>query len=293
VDSWMLFVEVLVRGIAMGLVYALMGVGVTLIFGVMRISNFAQGEFYMLGAYVIFYLMNSLSLPFYVAVPMGMLIIFALGAVVEKLLLSPIHGKHVENAMEYSLIITFALSIFFQKLSILIFGPFYRKPPDYLVGNVGIGPVAIPGNLFIAIIVSALLILVVTLVIGRTRTGRAWRAIAQSPRGASIVGVRIGRQGTLVFGLSTAIAAAAGAILAPITLIFPTVGSTSLVKGYEIMAIGGVGSIPGSLIGGIMLGVAETLGSVYLDSAYKDLYGFALLMLFLIFRPRGLFGQVA
>lgn len=288
-----LFTEVLVRGIAIGVVYALMGLGLTLIFGVMRIINFAQGEFYMLGAYVVFFIMTTLSVPFYVALPAGMLVIFVLGVVVERLLLHPIHSQRVQNAMEYSLIITFALSIFFQKTAILLFGPFYKKIPDLLPGNVQLGPVALPGTLFLATILSAFLILAVTLFIGRTRTGRAWRAIAQSLPGASISGVRIDRQSSLVFGLSTALAAAGGAILAPFTLIFPTVGSAPLIKGYEIIAIGGLGSIPGSLVGGVILGVAETLGSVYINSAYKDLYGFGLLMLFLIFRPRGLFGQAS
>ncbi len=288
-----LFTEVLVRGIAIGVVYALMGLGLTLIFGVMRIINFGQGEFYMLGAYVVFYIMDGLSVPLYLALPAGMLVIFLLGLVVEKLLLSPIHSQQVQNAMEYSLIITFALSILLQKTAILIFGPFYKKLPDLWPGNVQLGLVSLPGNLFLAMILSGAVILLVTLFIGRTRTGRAWRAIAQSLPGAAISGVRIDRQSGLVFGLSTALAAAGGAILAPLTLIFPTMGSAPLIKGYEILAIGGLGSIPGSLIGGIILGMSESLGSVYINSAYKDIYGFALLVLFLVFRPRGLFGQAS
>jgi branched-chain amino acid transport system permease protein len=288
-----LFSEVLVRGISIGIVYALMGLGLTLIFGVMRIINFAQGEFYMLGAYVVYYVMSILGLPFYVALPVGMLVVFLVGLIVEKLLLSPIHSQRVQNTMEYSLIITFALSILLQKVAVLLFGPFYKNIPDHLAGNVQLGPIALPGNLLLAVVLSALLIAVVTLFIGYTKTGRAWRAISQSLRGAAITGVRVDRQSALVFGLSTAVAAAGGAILAPITLIFPTMGSAPLIKGYEIIAIGGLGSIPGSLIGGVLLGVGETLGSVYLNSAYKDVYGFALLMLFLIFRPRGLFGQAA
>ncbi|MGQ9676418.1 MAG: branched-chain amino acid ABC transporter permease [Chloroflexota bacterium] len=289
----MLFIEVLVRGIAMGSVYALMGLGLTLILGVMRVVNFAQGEFYMIGAYVIFYVMTSLSFPFYVAIPAGMLVMFCLGLVVEKLLLSPAHGKSVQNAMEYSLIITFAISIFLQKVAILAFGPFFRKLPDYLAGNVSLGPISMSGNLFLAMVLSTLLIVAVTLFLNHTRTGRSWRALAQSLEGASITGVRIDRQSGLVFGLSAALAAAAGGILAPITLIFPSVGAGPLVKGYEIIAIGGLGSVPGSLAGGLALGVVEALGSVYINSAYKDIYGFALLMLFLIFRPKGLFGQAA
>lgn len=285
------FMEIFIRGIAWGSVYALMGLGLTLILGVMRIVNFAQGEFYMLGGYVAVLLISDLSLPIFVALPVAMLVVFLFGMLVEQLLLSPVHKQRVESAMEYSLITTFALSILLRQSAIVLFGPFYRKLPDYLSQAVRLGPVSVPGNIFIAMLVSALLILAVTLFIGRTWTGRAWRAIAQSLQGASIAGVRIDRQSRLVFGLSAALAAAAGAILAPITLIFPTVGSAPLIKGYMILAIGGLGSIPGSLIGGILIGVSETLGSVYVSSAYKDVYGFVLLMIFLIFRPRGLFGK--
>ncbi|MGB9606869.1 MAG: branched-chain amino acid ABC transporter permease, partial [Bryobacteraceae bacterium] len=119
-----LFLEILARGIAIGTVYALMGLGLTLIFGVMRIINFAQGEFYMVGAYTVFSLMQNLGLPFYLALPLGMLTVFGIGWAVEQVLLRPALTGRIDNPMEYSLIITFALSILLQKLAILVFGPF-------------------------------------------------------------------------------------------------------------------------------------------------------------------------
>jgi branched-chain amino acid transport system permease protein len=290
-DSLMFFLDITSRGIALGAAYALMGLGLTLIFGIMRIVNFAQGEFYMLGTYTVFSLIVLANIPFYLGIPIGMLLMFILGMAVERTLLGHVSKGKIENPMEYSLIITIGLSIFIRQLVVLVFGPNYQKIPDYLSGSMNFGFLTMTWSWFLTFIVSAIFITVVTLYIRNSWRGRSWRSIAESPDGASILGVNIKTERSIVFGLSCALAAGAGAVLAPITLIYPTVGSAPLIKGYEILAIGGLGSIPGSLVGGILLGLVETLGSVYLDSAYKDFYGFALLVLFLIFRPKGLFGQ--
>jgi branched-chain amino acid transport system permease protein len=290
-DSLTFFLDITSRGIALGAAYALMGLGLTLIFGIMRIVNFAQGEFYMLGTYTVFALVMYAGIPFYLGIPLGMLLMFILGMAVEKTLLSPISKGKIENPMEYSLIITIGLSIFIRQLVVIIFGPNYQKMPDFISGKMNFGFLTMTWSWFLALVVSALLIIAVTLYIRYSWRGRSWRSISETPDGASILGVNVKRERSIVFGLSCLLAAGAGAVLAPITLIYPTVGSAPLIKGYEILAIGGLGSIPGSLVGGIMLGLAETYGSVYINSAYKDFYGFALLMLFLIFRPRGLFGK--
>jgi branched-chain amino acid transport system permease protein len=290
-DKAGLIIDVLMSGLAIGTIYALMGLGLTLIFGVMRVTNFAQGEFYMLGGYFVFYLLTFLRLPYPVAIVLSVVALFAIGVLIEKGLLGIIYSQKITNPMEYSLIITFALSICLQKVAILLFGPYYQKTPDFIDGNLNVGMVSIPWTLVLASLVSLGLIGAVTLYIRCSWRGRAWRAIAQSPPGAQISGVPLERESALVFGLSAALAAAAGGVLAPVTLVFPSVGSSALIKGYEILAIGGLGSIPGSLAGGLILGVAESLGSVLISSAYRDFYGFALLMLFLVFRPRGLFGQ--
>ena len=286
----MLF-ELVIRGIAIGLIYALMGLGLTLIFGVMRIINFAQGEYYMIGGYTAYYLMTLVGLPFYLAIPGAMGATFLLGAAVEKLLLSPIHQEQIENPMEYALIMTFALSIFFRKAASLVFGPFYRKPPDYVASDVLFAGINLSGGTVLTVLASAFLVIGTAYYIRRTWRGRSWRAITQSQRGAKIMGVDIPRESCVAFGASCALAAAAGALVAPLFLLSPSIGGPPLVKGYEIIAIGGLGSIGGSLIGGILLGVSETLGAVYISSAYKDALGFVFLTLFLIFRPRGLFGQ--
>jgi branched-chain amino acid transport system permease protein len=283
--------ELVIRGLAIGLVYALMGVGLALLNGVMRIINFAHGEFYMIGGYMAYYATTLLALPFFLAVPVAMLITFIIGVIVEKLLLSPIHTQKIEKPMDYALIMTFALLLFFRKMASLIFGPFYRKPPDYLPFDVYVLGVKLSGSMVLAGIVSALLVSGLAVFIRKSWRGRGWRAITQSRNGAKINGVDIGRESWISCGLSCSLAGAAGALVAPIFLVAPHIGGSPLVKSYEVMAIGGLGSIAGALAAGLMLGVTETLGAFYISSAYKDAIGFVMMAFFLLFRPQGLFGQ--
>ncbi len=286
-----MLLELIIRGTAIGLVYSLMGLGLVLLNGVMRIINFAHGEFYMIGGYLAYYSMTLLGLPFYMAVPLAMGGTFIIGALVEKLLLSPIHTQNLEKPMDYALIMTFALVLFFRKLAALIFGPFYRKPPDFVSFDLNILGVKLSGSMVLAGVSSALIVLLLALFIQKTWRGRSWRAITQSRPGAKINGVDIGRESWIACGLACALAAAAGALVAPIFTVSPTAGGPPLIKSYEVMAIGGLGSISGSLIAGLMLGVTETLGAFYISSAYRDAIGFVLMVVFLLFRPQGLFGQ--
>jgi branched-chain amino acid transport system permease protein len=289
----MFLLEMVTRGLAIGAVYALMGLGLTLIFGVMRVINFAQGDFYMLGAYLAFYFITSVGLPWPIAMVASMTVLFAVGCVVEWMLLSPIHSESrpLERSMEYALIVTFALSLFLQKSAILAFGPYFKRPPDYWRVALNLPYLHLDGNLIVTIVVAAVLIFATAAYVSRTWRGRGWRATAQDVRGAKLVGVHVALEARLAFGLACALAAAAGAAVAPEFLLSPTMGNTALIKGYEIIAIGGLGSIPGSLAGGLLLGVAENVGVVYIGGAYRELIGFALLVLFLVFRPSGLFGE--
>ena len=166
-----MLLELIIRGLTIGLVYALMGVGLALLNGVMRIINFAHGEFYMIGGYMAYYSMTLLGLPFYLAVPAAIFVTFLLGAVVEKLLLSPIHTQEIEKPMDYALIMTFALLLFLRQLAIKVFGPFHHKPPDYIPVDVTILGVKISGNELLAGAVSALLVLGLALFIKKSWTG--------------------------------------------------------------------------------------------------------------------------
>jgi len=218
-------------------------------------------------------------------------ITFCVGVIIERLLLSPIHQKQMEKPMDYALIITFGLVIFFRKVAALIFGPFYRKPPDYIQMDLSVAGIHLGGDMTLTLIASASLVIGLSYFIRKTWRGRSWRAVTQSQRGAKIMGVDIARESWIAFGTACALAAAAGALVAPLFLVSPSAGGPPLLKSYEVLAIGGLGSIGGSLIAGILLGISETLGSVYISSAYKDAIGFVFMALFLIFWPGGLFGQ--
>jgi len=286
-----MLLELFIRGITIGLVYALMGVGLALLNGVMRIINFAHGEFYMIGGYMAYYSSTMLGFPFYFSVPTAMIVTFLLGAVVEKLLLSPIHTQEMEKPMDYALIMTFGLLLFFRQLAIKVFGPYRHKPADYITSDVYILGVKISGNEVLAGAVSAILVIGLAIFIKKTWRGRGWRATTQSRNGAKINGVDIGKESWIACGVACALAGAAGALVAPIFTLSPTIGGSPLVKSYEVMAIGGLGSIAGSLVAGLMLGITETLGAFYISSAYKDAIGFLMMGFFLLFRPQGLFGQ--
>jgi branched-chain amino acid transport system permease protein len=286
-----MLMELIIRGITIGLVYALMGVGLALLNGVMRIINFAHGEFYMIGGYMAYYSSTMLGFPFYFSVPTAILVTFVLGAVVEKLLLSPIHTQEMEKPMDYALIMTFGLLLFFRQLAIKVFGPYRHKPADYITSDVYILGVKISGNEVLAGVVSAILVIGLAFFIKKTWRGRGWRATTQSRNGAKINGVDIGKESWIACGVACALAGAAGALVAPIFTLSPTIGGSPLVKSYEVMAIGGLGSIGGALVAGLMLGITETLGAFYISSAYKDAIGFLMMGFFLLFRPQGLFGQ--
>jgi branched-chain amino acid transport system permease protein len=286
-----MLLELIIRGISIGLVYALMGVGLALLNGVMRIINFAHGEFYMIGGYMAYYSSTLLGFPFYFSVPTAIIGTFVLGAVVEKLLLSPIHTQEMEKPMDYALIMTFGLLLFFRQLAIKVFGPYRHKPADYITSDVFIFGVKISGNEVLAGVVSLVLVLGLALFVKKTWRGRGWRATTQSRQGAKINGVNIGRESWIACGVACALAGAAGALVAPIFTLSPTIGGSPLVKSYEVMAIGGLGSIAGALVAGLMLGITETLGAFYISSAYKDAIGFLMMGFFLLFRPQGLFGQ--
>lgn len=288
-----MLLELIIRGVAIGLVYSLMGVGLVLIQGVMKVINFAHGEFYMIGGYLAYFATTSFGMPWYLAIPFSMVGTFLIGAVIEILLISPIHSGRIEKPMDYTLILTFGLLLAFRQLAIKLFGPFYRRPQDYITSNADIFGVSLSGGMIMAGIISALLVVALMIFLKTTWRGRGWRALTQSNQGATINGIDIGKESWIAFGLGCALAAAAGAIIAPIFTVSPHAGGPPLAKSYEILAIGGLGSIGGSVAAGLLLGLAETLGSFYISSAYRDAIGFIIMAIFLVFRPQGLFGQKA
>ena len=284
--------QYVLSGVVIGLIYSLMALGITFIYGIMKMINWSMGEFYMIGSYAQYALIATLLGPrrWWLALPLAMGAVFVLGLIIQRLLLRPMFVGVVERRDEYATIITIALMVFFRNLAIVVGGPNQYAPGDYAKPRM-LGTLPISGNRFVALIATLVLLGLFYLVVKHTALGRALRGAAQNRVGIQTAGIDVLRLDMIAFGVGVALAAAAGALLAPDFLVYPENGAISTFKGFEIIVIGGLGSIVGSVVGGLLLGVLEALGSVFISSAYRDLYGFVLLILVLVLRPTGLFGE--
>ena len=284
--------QYVLSGVVIGIIYSLMALGITFIYSVMKMINWAMGEFFMIGSYVQYALIVTLLGPsrWWLALPVAMGSVFLLGLVVQRILLRPMFVGGIERRDEYATIVTIAMMVLFRNLAIVLGGPNQYAPPDY-ARPVTLGTLPISGNRFVALVGTAVLLGLFFLVIKKTWIGRALRGAAQNRVGIQTAGVDVLRLDMVAFGVGVALAAAAGALLAPDFLVYPENGNISTFKGFEIIVIGGLGSILGSVVAGVLLGVIEALGSVFISAAYKDLYGFLLLIALLVFRPTGLFGE--
>ena len=287
-----LFSQYLLAGVVIGIIYSLMALGITFIYSIMKMINWGMGEFYMIGSYVQYALLASVLGwdRWYLALPLAMGSVFVLGLFVQRFLLRPMYVGGVERRDEYATVITIALMVLFRNLAIVLGGPNQYAPRDYARPTM-LFTLPISGNRFVALIGALVLLALFYLLITRTWTGRALLGAAQNRVGIQTAGIDVLRLDMLAFGVGVALAAAAGALLAPDFLVYPENGAISTFKGFEIIVIGGLGSILGSVVGGVLLGVIEALGSVFISPNYKDLYGFLLLIALLVFRPTGLFGE--
>lgn len=284
------------NGLVVGLLYALMASGLALIFSVLKLVNFAHGEFYMMGAFVSYYLAILAGLHPILSVFLAMAAVFLFGVIVHMLLLQPLYTGRVERKDEYAILMTFGLGILMQNLAMALFGPWTKRPPDFLVGTTALGFLTIDDNRLVVSGVAIALMLALLLAISRTFLGRALRAVSQDREAAAIVGINPHRMNRLAFGLGVGLAAGAGALIGPIFLISPVMGILPGIKSFVIIVLGGMGSMKGAILGSLLLGEIESLGSVFfLDPtrglAYKNAFGVLLLAIILLIRPTGLFGE--
>lgn len=290
-----LAVDLAVNGFITGLFYALMAIGLSLIFGILRIVNFAHGEFYMVGAYAYTLIALAVGIPVWIALPLAFLVGAAFGWVTERLLMRPLYAGYTSWGLmrdEYAVIVTFGLSLFLINLVDKLIGPYaFRGPTLVDVSRITIGPILISGHRLTAALIAIVVILVTAALMKWSFWGKQIRAVAQNRLGASLAGIDTARASSIVFMLSAGLAAFAGALLSPVINASPDVGAFPAIKSYIIVVLGGMGSIPGSIIASLALGVIESFGAVYLSYDYRDAFGLALLMLFLLFRPQGLFGE--
>jgi branched-chain amino acid transport system permease protein len=292
--SLVLLPQAIVVGLMMGAMYSLMALGITFIASIMKMINWSMGEFYMIGSYIQYELMMRYigQDHWWLALPAAMIVVFGLGVIVQRLLIAPMFRYEQDRRFEYATIITISLSVLLQNAAIYLAGPNQWRPNDYLpsIPLYDLNMV-IPGGRLAGAIGAAVIMLVFYYFVRHTLVGLSFLGTAQNRLGAQTAGVRLTRVDMIGFGIGVALAAAAGALLAPVYLVYPTNGAASTVKGFEIIVIGGLGSLPGAVIAAFALALSEAVGSVVFDPAYQDLYGFIFLIAFLLLRPQGLFGE--
>jgi len=294
--SLLALTEQVINGLIIGTFYALAALGLSLIFGVLKIVNFAHGELYMLGGFVYYVFASLLGLPPIAAVLIAFIGLFLVGMAIERLLIDPIYRGKVERADEYAIMITFGLAILLQNLMLSIFGPWTQRPEAIFRGRLEIGALIVSGDRLTAAAVGVVLICLMLYLLRYTWAGKAMRAVSQDRETASIVGVDAKLTGMLAFGFGAALAGAAGALIGPVFLVYPSMGVIPAIKAYVIVVLGGLGSVPGAILGALILGQVETLATVLIPDttralAYKDAYGLVLLVIILVLRPQGLFGE--
>src|ERR1700730_3884223 len=286
-----LFLQTLIAGVIIGVLYALMALGITFIYSIVKMINWAMGEFYMIGGYLQYLLIVEWlgADLWWVAAPLSALWVFLLGYRLEPLLIKPMFTTAVERKDDYAIVVTIALLLMLRNLAAALGGPYQRTPGSNLP-TVMLGPLPESGARFAAFLCALAAIALFYLLLKKTWLGLALRAAAQSRIGAQTAGVDVFRLDQIAFGIGVGLAGLAGALLAPVFMVFPTSGVVTTVKGFEIIVIGGLGSIPGALIAGVLLGVVESLGASFISAPYQNVYGFLLVVLVLLVRPTGLFG---
>jgi branched-chain amino acid transport system permease protein len=277
----------IMNGLVMGVIYALAALGVSLVVGIMNVVNFAHGELYILAGYFSYLFASALGVNFVLAMIIAVGLVFVLGLLIEYLLIRPTYGNDM-----YSLILTFILSIVLQNAYLLIFGPYPNKPPLWVKGATDVFGLFLYGNQRLAALAAgAAVIAVIFLIIQKTWFGRIIRAASQDREMAELNGVDTTRLNMLSFGLGCALAAAAGVILAPVFPVTPGAGVPVALTAFVVVVLGGMGSLWGCVVGGLTLGLVENLGAAFISSGYKNVFGFAILILVLLVRPAGLFGR--
>jgi branched-chain amino acid transport system permease protein len=277
--------QVIVSGILAGSLYAMVALGLALIFGVMRVINIAHGPLLMLGAYTTYFLYAQLGVNPFLTVPVAMAAMFLLGMLLERTLVF-----RVVSAPELSsLLLTFGISIALVNLAQLAFTSDLRAV-EYLTGSWLVGGLAFSKSRVIACGFAAAVTALSFLFLKRTRLGKAIRATSQSREVAMVCGVDVGRIHMLTFGLASALAAAGGALLAVIVAIQPEMGGVWTFKSFLVIVLGGAGNYPGALLGGIMLGLVEQVASLFLTTQLSEVVAYVLLVVVLLVRPTGLLG---
>ena len=286
-----MFLNNLINGISLGSIYAVIALGYTMVYGIAKMLNFAHGDVIMVGGYVAFTAMTSLALPIWASVLLSIVVCTLLGVTIEKIAYKPLR-----SATSLAVLITaIGVSYFLQNAALLVFGAtpvtftsVVNIPSIELAG----GDIVISGETIVTILVSVLIVIALSLFVNKTKSGRAMLAVSEDKAAAQLMGVNVNRTISLTFAIGSALAAIAGVLLCSA---YPTLSNTTGampgIKAFVAAVFGGIGSIPGAMIGGILIGVIEILGKAYISPQLSDAIVFAVLILVLLIKPTGILGK--
>jgi branched-chain amino acid transport system permease protein len=281
---WIDIAQTVLDGLMVGGLYATVAVGITLVFGIMGILNFAHGQMVMLGAYVAFFSVSA-GLGFWAGLLLAMVSMALFGLVLERLVFRRTLTDHMTG-----LTVSLGIIMVVENLAAALFTPDHRHFDPPLAGSVSFLGMTMSAQRLLVLGLVLALVGIFYLFLQKTRHGKAIRAMGQNRTGAALVGVQITHVTALVFALGSAMAGAAGALYGSLFAINPHMAAGPLMKGFILTVLGGLGSVPGAVVAGFLLGLAESFGSRYLSAAFRDGYGFILMIITLLFFPRGLFG---
>ena len=283
------FIEQLINGLRTGSIYALIAIGYTMVYGIAKMINFAHGDIIMVGAYALYFSISVLGLPVPVALLLTVIVCSVLGVLIEKIAYKPLR-----KAQPLAVLITaIGMSFFLQSSSLLIFGstpiPFQSVIPNE---NIKVGPVIISSITLVTVVVTAVAMILLTLFINKTKLGSAMRAVSEDKGAAELMGINVNSTISMTFAIGSALAAVAGILyISQYQSMKPTLGALPGIKAFVAAVLGGIGSIPGAMLGGILLGLIESVSKAYISTELADAIVFGVLIVVLLFRPSGLLGK--
>ena len=276
----------IINGLALGWIYVLMALGLTLIFGIMHIMQFAHGEIYMIGAYVVYYLTASFKLPLVIATALSMVVMAAGGLILERFLLRPLKEDWLS-----AVVATTGLTLILQSGAIVVFGLYERSIPLLAHGPFDIMGIVIPKDRVAAVAVAVILSLCLYLFLKTTKYGQAMVASAQNPEGAILQGIGPNKMAAMAMAIGCALAAAGGTLAGSLFALSPYMGLSPLVKGMTIIVIGGMGSLPGAFMAGMILGLIDGLVPILFGHVWAAMGPLLMVILILVIKPQGFFGH--
>ena len=284
--SLTLLAQSILNGLAAGWIYILVALGLTLVFGIMNIVQFAHGEIYMLGAYCSYFLIKLYGFGFWEALPLSALLVGLLGIILERFFFRPFRGR-----FEPSIIVAVGLMLLLQTIAVVGFGTDTKSMGGIIPGVLKVSGVTLSWDRLLAILVGIILVAALFLLIKKTKTGQAMVAISQDIYAASLQGIDVNRISAVAMVIGCALAAIAGSLMGSIFSTSPFMGTTAITKGIAVIILGGLGSISGAVVGGFILGLVDGLVPPLLSSTMAGIVGFGVIILVLLLRPRGLFGH--